>query len=421
MATKQSLPQSFIQQMAGTQSQAQSAVPVIPNNGNPNTVYNISPLPTPTWGTYVPTTTPGVGGASPSTSFDLVQAPYTPSSPGYVSPFTADPTVAMVLAGMPQAQGNSLINNMLNNLRNPRPPLTPNPGVPAGPGTPLPPTLPPPPGTAPGPGTRPPGSGPRPVGPISGPIDEWIRSPGVGRPPDPTAPTNLFDNQQGRQWALDWLRQNQGMFDSGTGSLRTDSNLAGGLQNLISNTTGRVREYFSNLFADLTGQNGWQAALGTGLGALGGATGNPLLAALGQLLGNAGNGTQEFTLSDETLANLNNMNDEQMNEALARIQETVEGIVIQPDEGDSNLEEWYGSRDQYSQQEWDNILESVAWNNFWNGSDQTRLPNNQNSGTRRPTLGLPAMDNVDVFLNEMNARNLAISEWFRNMRGRMQQ
>jgi hypothetical protein len=145
------------------------------------------------------------------------------------------------------------------------------------------------------------------------------------------------------------------------------------------------------------------------------------LAALGQLLGNAGNGTQEFTLSDETLANLNNMNDEQMNEALARIQETVEGIVIQPDEGDSNLEEWYGSRDQYSQQEWDNILESVAWNNFWNGSDQTRLPNNQNSGTRRPTLGLPAMDNVDVFLNEMNARNLAISEWFRNMRGRMQQ
>jgi hypothetical protein len=419
MATNQSLPQSFIQQMAGTQSTAQAAVPVTPNNGNPGTVYNIATLPAPTWGTYVPTTTPGVNGAPPSTTFDLVQAPYQTAAsaqPGHVSPFTPDPTVAAVLASMPQA-GNSLVNTMLNNLRNPRP-LVPNPGTPAGPGTPLPPT---PPGTTPGPGTRPPGSGPRPIGPISGPIDEWLRSPRPGSPPDATAPTNLFDNQQGRQWAMDWLRQNQNQFDSATGSLRADSNLASGLQNLISNTTGRVRAYFSNLFADLTGQNGWQAALGTGLGTLGGVTGNPLLSALGQLIGNAGNGTQEFTLSEETLANLNNMNDEQMNEALARIQETVDGLVIQPNGDDSNLEEWYGSRDQYSQQEWNNILESVAWNNFWNGSDQTRHPGGQNSGVRRPTLGLPSLDNVDVFLNAMNARNLAISEWFSNMRGRMQQ
>jgi hypothetical protein len=87
---------------------------------------------------------------------------------------------------------------------------------------------------------------------------------------------------------------------------------------------------------------------------------------------------------------------------------------------DSDLEEWYGSRDEYTQQEWDNIVESIAWNNFWNGSDQVRQPGNQNSGTRRPTLGLPALDNMDVFLNQMNARNLGISEWFRDMRGRMQ-
>lgn len=175
----QSALQRFIQKQAGTQTTAQSAVPSAVNNGNPKTVYNTPTLPVgPTWGTYVPTTTPGVGGAPPSTSFDLVQAPYVPSSPGYVSPFTADPTVAMVLSQMPQASGNDLINNLLANLLRPRPQAPVTPTTPTTPPV-TPPVVPPPVTPPAGPVTRPPGSGPRPVGPISGVVDRWIRQPPV--------------------------------------------------------------------------------------------------------------------------------------------------------------------------------------------------------------------------------------------------
>jgi hypothetical protein len=171
----QSALQQFIQKQAGTQTAAQGNVPSATNNGNPGTVYN-TPAASGTWGTYVPTTTPAAPGGLPSTVFDLVQAPYVPSSPGYVSPFTADPTVAMVLSQMPQAQGNDLINRLLANMSRPRPAAPVTPGTPT-----TPPVTPPvvtPPVTPPaGPGR--PGSGSRPVGPISGAVDRWIRQPPV--------------------------------------------------------------------------------------------------------------------------------------------------------------------------------------------------------------------------------------------------
>jgi hypothetical protein len=163
--------QKFIQSQAGTQTTAQGNVPTAVNNGNPNTVYNIPTLQTPTWGTYVPTTTVPPNGGLPSTTFDLVQAPYVPSSPGYVSPFTADPTVAMVLSQMPQAQGNAIINSLLSRMTRPRPQAPVTPSTPGNPITPpgTPPTTP----TAPTAPTRP-GAVGRPVGPISGPVHDWM-------------------------------------------------------------------------------------------------------------------------------------------------------------------------------------------------------------------------------------------------------
>jgi hypothetical protein len=59
----------------------------------------------------------------------------------------------------------------------------------------------------------------------------------------------------------------------------------------------------------------------------------------------------------------------------------------------------------------------MRWNDFWYGDSQANDPGNAWGGARRPTLGLPPLDNVDVFLNQMNARNLAISEYFQNLRG----
>lgn len=123
MATDQSGIQNFIQSMSGTQTTAQANTPGATNNGNPNTVYN-----SPTWGTYVPKVTPApTAGGLPSVSFNYLTAPYTPSQPGYVSPFAADPTAAMVLSQMPSSPSN--VNNILGRLFTPPTgPITGGPG-----------------------------------------------------------------------------------------------------------------------------------------------------------------------------------------------------------------------------------------------------------------------------------------------------
>lgn len=413
MADQKAL-QQFIQRQAGTQTAAQSNVPSSVNNGNPGTVYNTSALPVgPTWGTYVPTTTPAQPGGLPSTVFDLVQAPYVPSSPGYVSPFTADPTVAMVLSQMPQAQGNDLINRLIGNMSRPRPqaPVTPTlPTIPT-----LPPVAPPPTTTPPTrPPVRPPGSGPRPIGPISGPVDEWLRSPRPGRPPDVTAPTNLDQMGLGRTQALDWLRNNYGAFDPTTGAMDASSPAFQSISNVLSQIGGAIGGALREAWNDATGQNGAMSAAGFWASLL---SGTPGLGELAEILQSATNSTQPFQLSDETLARLERTQVSEFQEALDSVTNTANNVTIRPDGQQGGLESWYSNQGQYTPQEWQQVQESIAWNNFWNGGAPL-TPEAAHSGTRRPTLGLPSMDLIDQMINNMNQQALDWSLFFQNMAGR---
>ena len=104
----QSMLQTFIQNAAGTHTAGQTNVPGSAQSGNPNGVYN--------WTSYLPTVTPGQGGASPTVSFDLIKSQPEASSPGYTPPFTADPYAAMALRTLPSASENSTVNTILANL-----------------------------------------------------------------------------------------------------------------------------------------------------------------------------------------------------------------------------------------------------------------------------------------------------------------
>lgn len=437
MAVDQSGLQSFIQNMAGTQTAAQGASPTIANNGNPNTAYNIAPLPAPTWGTYVPTTTPGQApGQSPSTTFDYVTAPYTPSQPGYVSPFAADPTVAMVLSQMPRATGNQLLNNMLANMAQPRP-VGANPSPPGLPGTPGPGTP-----TPPGSGTTPPPSpigsggsgGSRPIGPISGPVHQWITAPRPGQTvPDTTAVTNLMGRGLTREGALewlqntntgrsvnDWLTANAGSINQQTGGIQRDSSLWQTIWEGIKDIPGAIGRELRTTWENATGQNGAASAVGF-WGTIAGIPGARFLAE--QIFPDE---MIPFELSEETRNNLEQttgeLDAENMMDQWERIDQSFMDMVqtggLSPEEIRARFPEY----DQdWSAQEWADMQETMSWNNFWHGSDQARSPLGAWSGTRRPTLGLPALDNMDVFLNQMNQDNLGVSEWFRNMAGTRQQ
>lgn len=386
MPGNQSGLQSFIQQMAGTQSGVQSAVPVQANNGNPGTAYNIAPLPA--WGTYVPTTTPG---QPPSTTFDLVQAPYTPSSPGYVSPFTADPTVAMVLSQMPQAQGNPLINQMLQRITRPRP-SGPAPGVP---GT-------TPPGTTP-PGTTPPGSGPapnrpglpgvpmpRPVGPISGPIHNnihnWRDNYNNAMPR-----TNLRDAGLGREGALDWFYQQTdhiippGSFNFTTGPLAAGSEdgqgfLSGLLDNVmqfIGNIPEEIAEGVRDFAQDITFQNG----AGEGITRIIGLIDPVLGTAVGALIRQFSDNSDGGEMSAEQLAQLQSSIQQTLNqasssmaqnaqqEAMQRITEAVERYQV-PLDGSFDAEAYYNAQGQWGGREWQNLMSRVGLINFMNSFGQ---------------------------------------------------
>lgn len=420
--------QQFIQKNAGTHTTGQASTPSAVNNGSPNTVYNVAPITSPaTWGTYVPTTTPGTNGAPPSTTFDLVQAPYQPSNPGHVSPFTADPTVAALMSQMPQAQGNTLINNLLQNMSKPRTP-TPNPGTPGPvPGTPnpLPPVVVPP---VTGPGTRPGNPGPRPVGPISGPVDGWIRSPNTGQPGSVVAPTTLFQSGQGRQAALewlstgtgrsvgDWLSQNTDMFNSETGGMNQDSSLWQSIQQGISNLGGALGNELRSLWNNATGQNGWQSAVGFWATVAGIPGASQIINAL------VPEGTVPFDTSEIT-AGQEELNADMAQQLWADQQDRIDAhfqSMLQGGMTEDQIRQAFPESDQsWTPQQWQQMTETMNWNNFWQGNGQAAASNP--NGVRQPTLGLPALDNVDAFLNNMSRHNLEIHNWFQNMRGRARQ
>lgn len=387
-SNNQSQIQSVLEGLTSVNATAQNNQPANPNNGNPNTINNVNP------------------------NVAVIPPQADANGNWWTPPVNSGIDLQGLIGQLPQVT-NPNINNIIDNLTRPPAPAPAPPGgnPPPGPGpTPTPPARPP--------GWRPPGSGPRPVGPISGPVDEWLRSPRPGSPPDTTAPTNLFDNEQGREYAMDWLRMNQGSFDQTNGALNVDSDLGQNLQNIIGSTTGRVREYFSNLFNTLRGEGGWRAALAAGARIAGAATGNPLISLLGSVFGRMSGGEGEdemvdFELNEETLARLNQLNDDQMAEATALIQQVVDDIEIAPN-NQSNMEEFFNSRSEYSDSEWREVLESMAWNNMWNGTNTFM---GSNGGTRQNTLGLPAMDMVDQMINGINENALNWTEFFQNMAG----
>lgn len=440
MATDQSVLQSFIQNQAGTQTTAQTAQPTTVNNGNPNTAYN--------WATYLPQFT---GGQNPTANFNLLTAQAPASSPGYTPPFAADPYAAAVVSQIPQATGNENVNRILGNLFGGTNPWTNTIGQP---GTGTPPGTTPPPGGTPPPAppgyTPPPGAGlpGRPVGPISGAIDEWIRGGPGTSPPDTTAPTNLFDNQQGRQYVLDWLRQGNGANFESVADFLDDIGGIEGLRATATNEQGtgwwdNVQNFFSGLVDEaqqMIGNLSWQQVLDMAADLIGvpgdwynsqtGEWNNPaealgLNGIIGFIQDNFGSGDEPVT--EEQLAQLmeevNNAQADtiaqQMAEATDLIQRHLDEYQVPFDNGQT-LEDWYNSQEEWTPQEWQDMQETMAWNNFWYGDDQAADYNASYWG-RQPTIGLPALDNVDVFLNQMNRNALGVSEWFRNMRGRLQQ
>lgn len=447
MAVPQSDLQGFIQNMAGTQSTAQANVPGALSAGNPNTAYN--------WASYLPQVTPPAqAGGLPSVGFNLIQAPaqIPGQANGYVPPFTPDPYAAMLMAGMPQTGSNDNVNRILGNLFGGNNSWGSNPGTPGTPGTPGP-------GT-PGPGAgTPPASpignggsgGSRPVGPISGPIHQWITNPLPGQGvPNTTAPTNLSGRGLGRQGALTWLNQNQG---SNFVSVQDWLNDVGGwnapeAQAANEEGTGWLQNA-ANWIGDQIGEQiervgNWSGAQwidalteflvpGDFVNDETGEMNDPMtILGINQIVDFFRNNLDPD--STPTQAEIDALLEEVSTSQAATIQEQAErshaliaeglrrnGHAVDGLSREEILERFPDFEETWSESDWQDMLETVDWNNFWDGNDQANSPTGAWSGTRRPTLGLPALDNMDVFLNQMNQNNLGISEWFRNMSGtRMQ-
>lgn len=270
----QSMLQNFIQNTAGTQTTAQGATPTA-NNGNPNTAYN--------WTSYVPTVTQGGGGGGlPSVNFDLLSSQAPASSAGYTPPFTADPYAAMVMAGMPRAQGNENVNRILsgflgNGSGGGGGGFTPNPGTgtpPVGPPGTTPPTSGYP---LPGGATRPP-VGPRgtPVGPISGPIEQ--DSTALARNYANAQPVTSIEARGNGRWARsDWM--NVPEFRAASESSNTGNSFFDGLSTALRGLSGTIGNVISgevdgfmadarNFLDDITLQNGGAGLLRAGLDAI---------------------------------------------------------------------------------------------------------------------------------------------------------
>lgn len=333
--TDQSGLQSFIQKMQGTHTAGQANTPSAVNNGNPNTVYN--------WSSYKPTVSSSSTGL-PSVNFDLITSQAPASSPGYATPFTADPYAAMVLAGMPRASSPSAVNHLLGTMfggGNGGGTFTPNPSTGAPVTTPTP-TTPTTPNTPTGPISR----GGRPVGPISGPID---RSPTSWQ----ANYNNAMPDTNGNGYSTPpWATMPE--FQQAANQPSTGDSSLDGLRTALSGLGNTVKQEFkqeiNQLLADLSGTNGWQGYARQALDAL--------IPGLGSLIPQAANeGTfrlspqEEAAITGKLNSSLSSMmgsiKDRSGADALARLQSMGQ---------QSSAQRIYNSAGQHTARDWQELM-----------------------------------------------------------------
>lgn len=420
MAVDQSSLQQFIQNAQGTHTAGQAVVPTGAYEGNPNTAYN-----------------------QPVTK---------------TSPLGVDPQAAALLATIPPPVQNEHANRILNRLfsggGNWGTPANngPGTGTGTGPGNGLP--VKPNPGN-PGPPSGsyvPPGgtSGPRPVGPISGPINsnpnDWSGNFNNAQPN-----TNLNDSGLGRTQAMDWLRMqanssaspgnrfngilgnkpgggqrggaNQPTNETGTGVWNTISNFFG-------NIGAELQSELSSFMSDISGQNGGSGVLRQVL--------NGIVPGLGQLIPDRPLSSQERAALENTMnqqlqqainnmdaetrqrlaSEANNLLDTSIREAGSAAAREVLGQNVRTsrpgvtyEESLRLAEEMYNSAPEMTAAQWRQAQDSMAWNNLWGGRAQNRPAP---GSTRQPTVGLPAVDMMDDMLNQIAARAVGWDEQMRN-------
>lgn len=384
----QSKIQSIVQNLQGTHTAGQGAVPSNAQTGNPNSVYN--------WTTYRPTV--GANGVN----FELLTSQAPASSPGYTPPFTADPYAAMVLAGMPRSQSNSVVDNLLARYRS-GPPALPGPEQ----GGPQPPTttpttpVTPPGGVMPGPSGRPPRgpAGPPSVGDLSRPIHE---RPWQGMDNYNNAMPNTGQNV-GRNSALPWAQTAWGstpLANQPGGTQVMDT-----LRSLGNSLTGELREQFNGVINDITGRHGWQGVVGTLL--------DSIVPGASTII------NQLFPRNDPTTP----MDPQALEAMNSRLAQQLSGLVaqVQQDGGANaqrNLESLLartGGRlpagwgeEEMSQADWRNLQRSGAWNSFWAS---------RGTGSINPITGLPSSDARGDFMNSLSAEAMALFNAMNRNRG----
>lgn len=383
----QSKIQSIVQSLQGTHTTGQGGVPSNAQTGNPNSVYN--------WTTYRPTV--GANGVN----FELLTSQAPASSPGYTPPFTADPYAAMVLAGMPRSQGNSVVDSLLARFRG-GPPALPGPGQggPQPPGT-TPPPVTPPGGVMPGPGGRPPRnpSGPPSVGDLSRPIDE---RPWQGMDNYNSSMPNTGQGV-GRNRALPWAQTSWGSTPltgqpGGEGVMNT-------LRSLGNSLTGSLRQEFNSLIDDISGRNGWQGLVGTFLDGI-----IPGASMLINQMFPQNNPTAPMdpeamaAMNSRFASQLSGLVNQAMQDGGANAQRNLESLLARTG---GRLPDGWGV-EEMSQNDWRDLQRSGAWNNFWAS---------RGSGSINPITGLPSSDARGDFMNSLSAEAMALFEAMNRNRG----
>jgi hypothetical protein len=400
MATpNQSQLQSFIEQMNSTNANAQTAQPTNPNNGNPNTANNV-----------------------PNPNVNVLPAQMDGRGNWWTPPVNSGIDLQALLGQLPRSN-NTNIDNILGNLT--RPPAGPGPVGPGGPTTP--PVTPP---TTPPTGVPPAAGGPigTPVGPISGPIAsdplDWLNNYNNAQPN-----TNLTDSGLGRQGALDWLNLNYGQTGhirppdwlQQSGQLDTSnpdsmgSTIVDWFRNLGSRLGEELRGEWNEFVDDVTLQNGvWG-----------------LVSQVGRALGIPDDATdwladifnsdtpippaQLQQMAEDATSRMLNQSAPDYQATLDRINSRMEELATRRSVDLQQLyQNFYNAHPEATEQEWQNMMESIQWNNFWYG----RPGGVDTGGVDRPRLGLPSDDFVSQMLNGINQDAVNALEWFQNMGGR---
>lgn len=400
----QSQIQSVLEGLTSVNATAQNNQPANPNNGNPNTVANVNP------------------------NVSVLPAQANANGQWWTPPVTSGIDLSGLI-GQLQPTTNSNIGNVIGNLT--RPPA--GPGGPTGPGTPGTPS----PGTpTPGaPFTPSPGSGiGRPVGPISGPIandpHNWEWNFNNAQPN-----TNLTDGGFGRTGTLDWLRTfdsqyggigNTGIpaWDGGgnASSADVDGNpIVDWFRNLGRNIAGEAREQWNEFVSDVTMENGIGGLLSQVARVLIGPGANALVDRATEWINGFRN--EEGTISDEDRAEieagvLDMLREHQeinWDTTNANIERNMDQLLSRRT-GDVQqfYQDYYNSAGEYTPQEWREITESMAWNNFWESDHGGTIENNRG---RQHTVGLPSLDLIDDMINNMNRQATDRDRWFQELRG----